>query len=405
MINKNNKLIISAAGSGKTTHLICEALKLGKNEQVLITTYTIENEEEIRRKILEKKKSIPSNITIIGWFTFLLKHGVKPYQGSMNEILFSNDIKGMLLTEGSSSIKRDSNGKPILYNGRLQSYGEDNFSKFYFTKGWKIYSDKISKFVVSCNEITNGEVISRISRIYSHVYIDEIQDLAGFDLEIIRLLFKSPANVLLVGDPRQVTYLTNHYNKHKSYQNGKIKEFLLDKCKSLITEHSIDETTLKKSHRNNLEICNYSSKLYPDFEKSEPCLCKECRGKEIEHEGVFIVPPKDVDSYLETYNDIVQLRWDKRTTNINKNYPVYNFGQSKGKGFNRVLIYPTPEIKKWIKDNTHDFTRIKNGKKEQIKDVREKFYVALTRARYSVALVYDIRDNETIEGTTNWKLN
>ena len=43
----NNKLIIAAAGSGKTTYLINEAMKF-KDEKVLITTYTEANEEEIK---------------------------------------------------------------------------------------------------------------------------------------------------------------------------------------------------------------------------------------------------------------------------------------------------------------------------------------------------------------------
>ena len=49
---------------------------------------------------------------------------------------------------------------------------------------------------------------------YQYICIDEIQDLAGYDLEIIKLLFESSSSVLLVGDPRQVTYLTNHSQKH-----------------------------------------------------------------------------------------------------------------------------------------------------------------------------------------------
>jgi len=50
----NNKLIIAAAGSGKTTYLIEQALKV-KEENALITTYTEANEEEIRKKFIEKK--------------------------------------------------------------------------------------------------------------------------------------------------------------------------------------------------------------------------------------------------------------------------------------------------------------------------------------------------------------
>ena len=46
-----NKLIVAAAGAGKTTFLVNEALKI-KDERVLITTYTQANEAEIRKKII-----------------------------------------------------------------------------------------------------------------------------------------------------------------------------------------------------------------------------------------------------------------------------------------------------------------------------------------------------------------
>ena len=133
----NNKLMLSAAGSGKTTHVVNESLELDNTKKILITTYTIENESEIRSKILEKRKSIPSNITVQGWFSFLLQHGVRPFQGSMNDMLFDRDIKGMLLSEGDSSIRRDKTGKPIIYKGRPLSWGEKDFNKFYFTSGGK----------------------------------------------------------------------------------------------------------------------------------------------------------------------------------------------------------------------------------------------------------------------------
>jgi DNA helicase-2/ATP-dependent DNA helicase PcrA len=44
----NDKLIIAAAGAGKTTFLVTEALKM--TERVLITTYTQANEAEIKKK-------------------------------------------------------------------------------------------------------------------------------------------------------------------------------------------------------------------------------------------------------------------------------------------------------------------------------------------------------------------
>ena len=385
----NNKLIISAAGSGKTTFLVNKALEQSKTEQVLITTYTEANEAEIRNKILEIKKFIPSNITIQTWFSFLLQHGVRPYQGSMNDILWENDIRGMLLSEGKSAGKKNSNGNQLIINGHPLYWGEDDFIKHYFSTNWRIYSDKISKFIFKCNKETTGEVISRLSRIFSHIYIDEVQDLAGYDLELIKLLFKSTTNILLVGDPRQITYRTHHTSKNKrKYGNGKIKEYLQDKCKSLLSDDSIDETTLKKSHRNNKLICDISSELYPEFEKSEPCEC--CNHSE-EYQGVFLVKPCDVDKYLRQFKPI-QLRWDKRQE-VNKIYPAINFGESKGQTHKRVLIYPTSNMKEWVINR-----RLTN----EIKKSRAKFYVALTRAQYSAAIVLDYQDTDEIAGIEKW---
>lgn len=400
---KNNKLIISAAGSGKTTYLINKALALPKEEQVLITTYTEANEAEIRSKILNKKKCIPSNITIQTWFSFLIQHGVRPFQGSMNDELWDNDITGMLLEEGRSGKKYDKNGHQLIFNGHPLYWGKDDFKKYYFTSNWRIYSDKLSKFVDECNTLTNGDVISRISRIYSHIYIDEVQDLAGYDLELIKLLFKSSSNILLVGDPRQVTYLTHHSTKNKIYQDGKIKDFIIKNCKSELSEDSIDEETLKKSHRNNREICDYASKLYDGiYEKSEPCTCDSCRVEAVEHIGIFLLKKSDVADYLKKYKP-VQLRWD-RSVLVNQDFSVYNFGESKGQTHDRVLIFPTRNMIDWIKDNSFDFIKTVKGKKESIIGVREKLYVAITRARHSVAIVYDYSEDEKIEGVIKFKV-
>lgn len=163
----------------------------------------------------------------------------------------------------------------------------------------------------------------------------------------------------------------------------------------------MDEKTLKLSHRNNKQICDYSSKLYPEFEKTEPCTCDKCRKKVIKHTGIFFIRRKNVGEYLKTFNP-TQLIWSK-STKVDSNYSSLTFGKSKGKTIERVLIYPTPNIRKWIKDNSYDFTVVKNGKRKPIKDVKEKLYVALTRARHSVAIIYDYQEGESFEGITKWK--
>ena len=359
---RENTLLIAAAGSGKTTHLVNEARRV-KETPVLVTTYTEANEVEIRKKF----RSIPANITVQTWFSFLLEHGVRPYQS----FILSEKIKGMALVNSPSGVK-GRNGKYPIY------YGEDDAPfQHYLTPDAQIYSDKISKFVCTCNKRSNGAVLKRLAQIYSHIFIDEVQDLAGYDLELIRLMMKEGINIFLVGDPRQVTYLTHHPRKYPNYKDGKIKEFITNELPKRIS-CTIDETTLSVSHRNNQVICELASKLYPSFVASIPCNCTDCTAsRNVSHSGIYIVDPGQIEQYLDKIK-ATQLRWDRRTTTSPKTN-TYNFGYSKGLGFDHVLIYPTEDMLKWIFDINVELSA----------EARAKFYVAITRARHSVAVVSD----------------
>ena len=367
----SGKILIAAAGSGKTTHLVREALKR-RDGRCLITTYTEANEASIRKAIIGEHGCIPSHITVQTWFSFLIQHGVRPYQGKLNATLFDEDIQGLLLVNGPSAVRYTGSHGPVCH-------AEDrDFVRHYFSKTMKVYSDKVSKFVFKANRAVSGEVIGRIARIYSHVFIDEVQDLAGYDLELISLLLKSEAALLLVGDPRQVTYLTHHERKHVQYRDGKVRAFLEERVPERCRPE-IDEETLSKSHRNNGAICRVSSGLFPDLPESVPCDCRVCRGESTDHTGVFLVRPKDVTRYLRTYAPVQQLRWD-RTVAVDEDHPVLTLGNSKGLTFDRVMIYPTDDMCRWVLDRTTGLSA----------SARAKFYVGLTRARHSAAIVMDL---------------
>ena len=83
----------------------------------------------------------------------------------------------------------------------------------------------------------------------------------------------------------------------------------------------------------------------------------------------------------------VQLRWNS-LQEVNSSFSVYNFGESKGKTFSRVIIYPTKPMEKWVYDNLTELAF----------SARAKFYVAITRAKYSVAIITNFADGIDLDG-------
>ncbi|WP_246638658.1 UvrD-helicase domain-containing protein [Rhizobium binae] len=372
-----NKLVIAAAGSGKTTYLVRQALTI-EQERVLITTYTESNEEEIRRKFFEIHGSVPGNVHIQTWFSLLIEHGIKPFQGK----LFDWEVAGMLLVSQRSGFRgRDRQDRPVYW-------GEEDFRRCYFDRRNRVYSDKLARLVMRCNEAADGAVIERLSRIYPFIFVDEVQDLAGYDLNILTALFKSPSNVVMVGDPRQVTYVTHLEARLKKYRDGGIADFIRAELPRKVT-CDIDVTSLMASHRNSTAICELSSKLYPKLTAATACKCADCRQPVPDDAGLYIVRRNDLPRYLKTGRP-VQLRWSSAVKVASAALPSLTFGRSKGLGFDRVIIYPTKEMMDWLK-----------GAQSALKaETRAKLYVGLTRARHTVAVVHDLADGEVVPGFT-----
>lgn len=346
-----SKLFIAAAGAGKTTFLTNCAFdqSMKTNKKILVTTFTDDNTLEIQRKIYSKHGFIPSNIDILPWFTFLLKECARPYQ----QFMVSARISRLQFVKGISAI------------GIPESHTED----FFFNKEHCIYSDKLANFICKLNEHSEGLVVKRLYKLYSIIYIDEIQDMAGYDFELIRLLHKAGINVIMAGDPRQ-TISPNHQDKKNKKYFGYIDRYIKDKKLDV----EIDVTTLNQTYRNNTDICNFANKFYPGMQP-----CKSANIKKTGHDGIFILKESQVNQYHYIYRPVV-LRDSKKTkVNIHstKQVTIYNFQKSKGLGFDRVLIFPTKELLQWIMDSTY---RLKPK-------TRAKSYVAVTRARFSVAFV------------------
>ena len=348
----NNKVFIAAAGSGKTTYLVRKALAM-PTERILITTYTEDNAAEIKKKFIDENKCVPSNVNIIPWFSFLLRDGVRPYQG----MYYKRRIAGIKLVNGQSAKK----------------IPESNFRYHYLSDSETIYSDKVSKLVCHIDDKSNGAVISRLEKMYSHIFIDEIQDLAGYDLDFLKLIFASALNTILVGDPRQGTFVTNNSSKNKKYARSNIENFFNDPSVKAMVEY--DTTTLNVNYRCVQSICDFANSIFPEMSPANSgCTVTDY------HLGVCFVKPQDVEEYIEEFHPVI-LRYNKNTP-VSPSAKAINFGKAKGRTFERVLIYPTKTITDWILFS-----------KEMALETRSKFYVAITRPRLSVGIVCNPGDH------------
>lgn len=343
-----NRVVIASAGSRKTTFIVEESLK-NADKIILILTYTIENLKQLHKYIVEKSGSVPSNVKIQSWYSFLLSEGVRPYQ---NYLYDDDRIPAIHFQTGRSA----------------RYIKKNNTKRYYLTKSKKIYTDKISEFACECDSLSNGLVIERIECIYDQIFIDEIQDLAGYDFDVLELLLNSNVLITVVGDSRQATYFTNCSPKNCNFKGKSIINLFEDWEKKGLCKI----TQKNECYRCNQSICEFSDKLYPEMPKT-----KSMNIKNTGHDGVFIIIEKDLAKYFDKYAPQI-LRDTKRVDTAG--LPAVNLGLSKGQNFDRVMIIPNGPVKEYLK----------KGDPTKLKDItRAKLYVGLTRARYSVAFLYD----------------
>ena len=93
-----SRVIICAAGGGKTTTVVRQALAETQSRLALVT-YTRNNKREIERQIFECCPAIPSRIEVMTWFTFLLHDLARPYR----RVLHNHRVEGIHWVEGRSA--------------------------------------------------------------------------------------------------------------------------------------------------------------------------------------------------------------------------------------------------------------------------------------------------------------
>jgi hypothetical protein len=281
----------------------------------------------------------------MGWFTFLLNQCARPYQSAvLGEV-------GMV--------------RGLNFLGDMPKYvRRDNVRRYYLDRNRDMYRDGISDFTCEANRTTQGAVVNRLAAMYDHIYIDEMQDMVAYDLEILDLLLRSPIGVTMVGDPRQYTFATNNSPKNKKYRGMGIVDWLEKRT----SRCSIESRT--ESYRCNQAICDFADAIYPTLMGTT--------SKNVErtgHDGIFQIGPAEIGAYIEEYDPVI-LRHSK--VSQTQGFSAMNIGLSKGSTYDRVLIFPTKPMAAYFRDR--DPSKLADK-------ARSSLYVAVTRARYSTTFV------------------
>jgi hypothetical protein len=278
----------------------------------------------------------------MGWFGFLVNECARPYQNVLTkEVGFLSSLNFI--------------GTPYRFASKASL-------RFYTDGARNLYRDRAADFAVAVNSASNGKVVQRIESVYSHIFIDEVQDLVGYDLEVLDMLFASAVKVTVVGDPRQHTIATNMGAKNKKYRGHGIMDWFGERS---------DVCTLQlrnESYRCNQAICDFADSLFPSYDTTV-----SRNGAVTGHDGIFTIGVDDVKSYVLEHAPTV-LRDSKATDTLG--YPAVNIGVAKGSTYDRVLVFGTNPMKQFVQDG--DLGKFKSP---------ARLYVAVTRARHSVAFV------------------
>ncbi|KLU13908.1 MULTISPECIES: UvrD-helicase domain-containing protein [Xenorhabdus] len=343
----NNQLTLAVAGSRKTQGIVEYCSDLPKSKHVLVLTYTQRNQHELRHR-LSVYAGDHQGIEVLGWYTFLLRHFAKPF------LPFKFPHKRVQGFHFDARPARMAKG----------------ISRFMDSKG-AIYACELGRLAHELISDSKGALLYRLECLYDEILIDEVQDLSGHDWEIIDILLSSSIDVRMVGDIRQSVLSTNpRSSKNKQYAYAEIINWFRERQDKGLLD-IVENSKTWRCHEN---IAVFSDTIFNPNWKFP--VTESMNVTITGHDGVFLVQKKHAASYVEQFNP--QCLRHSVSSGKEFYFDFLNFKISKGATFERVLILPTDGISKFIQKGEY-----------LAPTPAASFYVAVTRARQSVAIVID----------------
>lgn len=332
----DKKVIFAVAGSGKTT-LVIDHLSL--LQRALIVTYTDNNYQHLRKRIIQKFGLIPPNITLMTYFSFLHGFCYRPL------------LQIQLGTRGLNF------NRPSVRSGRLSRSEMDHYKD----PSGRLYHGRLAKLIE--NENATPRVIARIERFYDALYVDEVQDFAGNDFNLLTSICKANVSVLYVGDFYQHTFDTSRDGQiNRTLHDDLVKYEKRFRAAGL----KIDKETLGRSWRCGTTVCDFITTH----------LRINIGAQEARTSEIVTVEDKGRAQALHADSATVKLFLQEHYK-----YDCYsqNWGASKGQDhYNDVCIIMGPGIWKLY---------LGGALYEANPQTKNKLYVACSRARGNIYFV------------------
>jgi len=352
-----NHPTLAVAGSRKTQGIVDACAAADPSQRVLILTYTTENQLELRKRLSEQAGDRP-NVEVMGWFSFLIASFVRPFL-------------------------------PYLYRGKRvagfdfksppQQFGAVGSWNRYFNSESEVRKAHLPQLANRLEAASAGAGVRRLERMYDQIFIDEVQDLCGYDLEILKLLMASEIPLEMVGDVRQAILATNgREKKNKQFMFMGIWDWFQAEEKA----GRLSITHRSETWRCRPEIAALADSIFDSVLGFAVTVSRNSRAAS--HNGICLVRESDVDAYFAAFQPL-GLRDSANSAKKFSYLPLMNFGKAKGLGREHVIIFPTKAISEFISSGTP---------LEEMQACR--FYVAVTRAEQSVAIVLDTCGSSSI---------
>lgn len=332
-------VILAVAGSGKTTHIVNS---LSPDTRSIIITYTDNNFNNLRAKILTKFGYLPENISLYSYFTFLYSFCYKPFLWL--------DTKGKGINWET----------PPSWTLRINRERND----YYFDKHNKLYHNRIAKLLEVYGVL--ALINQRLEKYFDNLFIDEIQDFGGHDFNFLKSIAESNLDLLFVGDFYQHTFDTS--------RDGNVNKNLHSDFETFIKKLQqmglvVDCDTLCKSYRCSTTVCSFISQdlgIKMDSHRNEGTTIR------------IIEIQAEADQILKC-NRTIKLFYREHYK-----YDCFsrNWGDSKGEDhYTDVCVVL----------NKNTFQKYQKSQLSELKpQTRNKLYVACSRARNNVYLVPEV---------------